>query len=76
MNVAGDSDEDDVFGGDESGVFDEQMAPIEHRMNELFSFEPENNQVGVTSATLNFTVLQDVKEGMIFSEGEELSFSS
>jgi hypothetical protein len=44
MDVAGDSDGDDVFGGDESGVF-EQMAPIEHRMNGLFGFELENKQV-------------------------------
>jgi hypothetical protein len=43
MDVTGDSDGDDVFGGDESGVF-EQIALIEHRMNELFGFEPENSK--------------------------------
>jgi hypothetical protein len=44
MDVAGDSGGDDVFGGDESGVF-EQIAPIERHMNGLFGFEPENKQV-------------------------------
>jgi hypothetical protein len=44
MDVAGDSDGDDVFGGDESSAF-EQMVLIEHRMNRLFGFEPENKQV-------------------------------
>jgi hypothetical protein len=43
-HVAGDSDGDDVFGGDESGVF-EQMALIEHHMNGLFGFELGNKQV-------------------------------
>jgi hypothetical protein len=41
MDVAGDSDGDDVFRGDEIGVV-EQMALIEHRINGLFGFEPEN----------------------------------
>jgi superfamily II DNA helicase RecQ len=44
MNVSGDSDRDDAFEGDESGVF-EQMALIQHRATELFGFEPKSKQV-------------------------------
>ncbi|KAN0072148.1 hypothetical protein V8E54_009877 [Elaphomyces granulatus] len=39
------SDSDgDAFGGGEGGVFG-QTAPIQHRENELFCFEPKDNQV-------------------------------
>jgi hypothetical protein len=44
MDIAGDSDYDNAFEGDESGVF-EQMALIQHRVTELFGFEPKNQQV-------------------------------
>jgi hypothetical protein len=43
MDVAGGSDGDDAFWGDESSAF-EQMALIQHRVNGLFSFEPKTNK--------------------------------
>jgi hypothetical protein len=33
-----------AFGGGEGGVF-EQTVPVQHRVNELFCFEPKDNQV-------------------------------
>jgi superfamily II DNA helicase RecQ len=44
MDITGDSDGDDAFGGDEGGVF-EQTALIQYRVNKLFGFEPKNKQV-------------------------------
>jgi hypothetical protein len=43
MGVAGDSDGDDAFGGDEGGVF-EQTALIHHSVNEFFGFELKTSQ--------------------------------
>src|SRR4029077_1183166 len=44
MDITGDSDSDDALGGNENGVF-EQIALIQHRVNEVFGFEPNNKQV-------------------------------
>ena len=43
MDFGSDSD-GDAFGSGEGGVF-EQTAPIQHRANEFFCFEPKDNQV-------------------------------
>jgi hypothetical protein len=44
MDITGDSDGDDAFGGDEGDVF-EQTALIQCRVNKLFGFGPNNKQV-------------------------------
>jgi hypothetical protein len=44
MDVVGDSDDGDTIGCDEGDVF-KQAALMQHRVNELFGFEPENEEV-------------------------------